>query len=494
MKKLLLSLFAIFAAVASGFATETTFNFGDPALYGYALPPSGTGTNLADGTITAGNIVITSKKGNSNNDNRFWLNTDGSIEFRGYTGSSLTFQTTDGSNISSMVLTGAKTGTDLFTFQTGTYVSPEWTGSASEVVMTFTGTVNISSIVVTTVAPGEVVVDAPKFNPTGGVYYEAQNVAISCATQNASIYYTLDGTEPTASSTLYTNPINIAQTTTLKAIAILGDVKSTISEAYYSIESITKVASITEFYTLATGTMVEFTCPLTVTYQGTNQSGSSHYLFVTDGQNAMQIFGNLSRAYVNGDVIPAGVQGKMGVYGGAKQLGSPVAATFVAPTANNPVNPQNVTVEEAGGDTGLYCYYVKIANATVDATAKTLSDGTSSVAIYNRFKDITIPTDTENKYDVVAIMNIYNGGVQVFPISFEVVTGIENVDANAVSVVAGYGQIEINSADNAQVVVVNAMGQMVANKTVGAGASNVAAAPGFYIVKVGNAVTKVVVK
>ncbi|MCB1159642.1 MAG: Ig-like domain-containing protein, partial [Leptospiraceae bacterium] len=52
-------------------------------------------------------------------------------------------------------------------------------------------------------------VETPTFSPNAGHYSTAQNITISTATTGASIYYTTDGTTPTASSTLYTTPIHI---------------------------------------------------------------------------------------------------------------------------------------------------------------------------------------------------------------------------------------------------------------------------------------------
>ena len=52
---------------------------------------------------------------------------------------------------------------------------------------------------------------------TGG-----QQVAITCATKGASIYYTTDGvTSPTSASSCYSNPFVIDETSTIKAIAIM---------------------------------------------------------------------------------------------------------------------------------------------------------------------------------------------------------------------------------------------------------------------------------
>ncbi|MDR1973130.1 MAG: M6 family metalloprotease domain-containing protein [Bacteroidales bacterium] len=57
------------------------------------------------------------------------------------------------------------------------------------------------------------------FSPQGGEYSEAQTVTLSCATADAEIRYTLDGSTPTAASTLYSTPLQIATTATVKALA-----------------------------------------------------------------------------------------------------------------------------------------------------------------------------------------------------------------------------------------------------------------------------------
>lgn len=48
-------------------------------------------------------------------------------------------------------------------------------------------------------------------------------VAITCATIGATIYYTKDGTEPTATSNIYSEPFDVASTCTIKAYAVLND-------------------------------------------------------------------------------------------------------------------------------------------------------------------------------------------------------------------------------------------------------------------------------
>lgn len=66
-------------------------------------------------------------------------------------------------------------------------------------------------------------VEAPIFSPSGGTFSAAQSVTISTPSVGATIRYTTNGTNPTNSSgTIYSSPVSISSTTTLKAIAYDG--------------------------------------------------------------------------------------------------------------------------------------------------------------------------------------------------------------------------------------------------------------------------------
>ena len=56
---------------------------------------------------------------------------------------------------------------------------------------------------------------------------------IATETDNAVIYYTLDGTEPNENARKYTEPINLYASCEIKAIAVKGDAKSEVSSAEY---------------------------------------------------------------------------------------------------------------------------------------------------------------------------------------------------------------------------------------------------------------------
>ena len=73
-------------------------------------------------------------------------------------------------------------------------------------------------------------------------FYETAEISIACSTEGAKVYYTLDGAEPTAESALYAAPFEINATTTVKAIAIKGEDKSTVAEKTFTKATVLTVA------------------------------------------------------------------------------------------------------------------------------------------------------------------------------------------------------------------------------------------------------------
>ncbi len=79
------------------------------------------------------------------------------------------------------------------------------------------------------------IVAPPVFSVPSGAYATAQSVSIVTATPGAAIYYTTDGTAPTAGSKHYTGPIMVTATETIEAVAIEGATPSAIAAAIYTI-------------------------------------------------------------------------------------------------------------------------------------------------------------------------------------------------------------------------------------------------------------------
>jgi hypothetical protein len=79
----------------------------------------------------------------------------------------------------------------------------------------------------------------PVFSKSRGFYDNSFYVSLSVANSDTKIYYTTDGTRPTAQSTLYTSPVRIEKTTPLSAVGIKGSISSpVVSNTYFFIKDI----------------------------------------------------------------------------------------------------------------------------------------------------------------------------------------------------------------------------------------------------------------
>ena len=123
-----------------------------------------------------------------------------------------------------------------------------WTGSSTSLVLTNTATAQarITSVVVTyTTTGGEgggetpvvETVATPVITPESTTFNEGESlfVTIETETEGAEIYYTLDGSDPVENGDLYEDEIEITETTTVKAVAMLdGWNNSKVAEATFT--------------------------------------------------------------------------------------------------------------------------------------------------------------------------------------------------------------------------------------------------------------------
>ncbi|GFN36880.1 chitobiase/beta-hexosaminidase C-terminal domain-containing protein [Tepidimicrobium xylanilyticum] len=81
--------------------------------------------------------------------------------------------------------------------------------------------------------------------PKEGRVSKGTEIILETRTEGATIYYTLDSSDPDTNSTVYTGPIVINQTTTIKAIAVKEDMEdSDISEFTYTVFESTPINEI----------------------------------------------------------------------------------------------------------------------------------------------------------------------------------------------------------------------------------------------------------
>ena len=77
---------------------------------------------------------------------------------------------------------------------------------------------------------------APNFSVAAGTLTAPTQLAIE-APAAATIFVTTDGTTPTTSSPVYSSPLNISFSQTVKAIAVINGVSSSVTSAAYTLDS-----------------------------------------------------------------------------------------------------------------------------------------------------------------------------------------------------------------------------------------------------------------
>ena len=237
-------------------------------------------------------------------------------------------------------------------------------------------------------------------------------VSINCETSGASIYYTLDGSDPSTSSTLYSDPFTINATTTVKAIAVLNGETSNVATKTFT--AIPAISSIAEFNDLTTGTNFKYTASNLV-YIVSNAAGNNHY--VQDGLKGMLIYGSLGQSYTAGDVIPSGFTGTRAVFNTAPEITNPDG--FTASSQSTELIPVEITPSQV--NMANFGRYMIIKNASFDTSTKTITAGGETISYHTTFNN-EIPTDG-GIYDVIGVCGYYkpnNGDAypQFLPISF----------------------------------------------------------------------------
>ena len=264
-------------------------------------------------------------------------------------------------------------------------------------------------------------VATPVFTPSTGTYYAAQTVTITCATEGATIHYTLDGTTPTATSPIYTTALTLDTATTLKAIAIKNDDASYSATAIYSFPKFTVLNNLAAFkrQTSAT-TLFHVNSNMTVIYQ----TEDKFHTFVQDDSAAIYIYGTMDKAYQAGDVINGGVFGKYSLYYTMNEMKPEAGAPLAAGVAGTPVAPIEVTVSELYRNYDLYegkLVTVKGVSINTNFTFTTSSangvdaTGDTIFNIRNTFKTLSMSVVANDVADVTGLVTRYNNKIQIAP-------------------------------------------------------------------------------
>ena len=124
--------------------------------------------------------------------------------------------------------------------------------------------------------PEPVQVATPVISPAGGEYESSVTVTIACATEGATIHYTLDGTTPTEASAKYSAALTLTESATLKAVAVKEGnyTASQVVSASYTITQPAPVQVATPVISPAGG---EYESSVTVTIACATEGATIHY-------------------------------------------------------------------------------------------------------------------------------------------------------------------------------------------------------------------------
>jgi Chitobiase/beta-hexosaminidase C-terminal domain len=209
----------------------------------------------------------------------------------------------------------------------------------------------------------------PAFSVSPGTYNGAQVVSVSDTTPGAVIYYTTDSATPTTSSTLYTIPIIVSASGTLRAIATAaGYSTSAVASAAYNINypnPIPEINSVSPPFTNA---------------------GNSAFTLTVQGSG-----------FISGSVVDWGGSALETQYVSATELTAQVTAEDIAATGIEPITvltptPDGSTsnvfkfeVDSAGSGTGAGPEFGVTAITVVAGSAATdsvtLTDGAIDISV-----------------------------------------------------------------------------------------------------------------
>ena len=282
----------------------------------------------------------------------------------------------------------------------------------------------IDNILVLAEAGGASEVATPVITPNGGSYYEPQTVSITCADADAVIRYTTDGTEPTESSTVYSQPFTVNTTTTIMAKAWKEGMTPSFT-ATANISFPAQVANIAAFKAAASNEPQQIMSDVTFVFR------SGRYMFVEDNTAAMLIFDNstpvITNTYNEGDVIHAGVFGKYTTYQGMVEM-VPTHNALEATGTPVTVTPANAIISNIKSQyTDVYeSKLVRLSNVTFISGTQFVQNG-DTMAIYNRFNTVTTEISAGDLADVTGFVSYStNHGYQIYP------RGDEDIDIHTV--------------------------------------------------------------
>lgn len=262
-------------------------------------------------------------------------------------------------------------------------------------------------------------------------------VTLACETQDAKIYYTLDGNDPTASSTAYAEPFTLDATTKVKAIAIKGADKSSVVTKTF--EAIPVVADIATLNALPDKALFALGGETTVV-----AIPDSRYLYIKDATGSSLIYGASDAATLEpGQHIAANWTGSVSYFNKLFEAVPSSALTAVEGVKDEvtfdefaPADIVAAKMNKVGVLKNVHYYITAEASGKAKANYEFETEDGTIIKGYDQFSKNLEQAAPYDYFDVVGAIGVYNDNVQFWPISVTRIPqtqdiSIDNVETGA---------------------------------------------------------------
>ena len=416
MKKFLRYYLVVLMALFCGtvIAQEVTLDF--TTNDSWNLPVGSANKATASASFSNGSYSITLAAADG-----YYFNSDGYLML-GKAGSTLTFPAFS-FDVEKIVITGrdAASGSTKQNIYVGDVaVSTETTGAKTantyEIASDYQAAGNIYVLKVTSAhntqitkieiykkgGGSTVTVTAPTISGTTP-FTGSTEVSITGTPEGGKTYYTTDGSDPTSSSTLYSAPFTINESTTVKAISYDKDGNaSSVTAKTFTKETYTEAANIAAFNALEAGTK---NVKLTLTNAQVLGAGNNNYA-IKDASGSTLIYQS-GLSYTKGQILNGTIVCERADYNGFTEIKSITDNTLTA--TDGTLTPKTATPEEVIA-AGYFAdsYKMEKVECKADNGRYYITVGENKIQVYDNFKyNYSITAD--GTYNLTGVLGAFSG-------------------------------------------------------------------------------------